>query len=155
MAVTLLGALWLSAALETRLMATQIDMSVRLVLSRLLRAGLFVLALLIALTAVGIDLTVLSVFGGVIGVGLGLGLQKIAANYVGGFAMPLNAVSRWRRCEDRRLRGPDHQHPRPLLGGARGQRARVSGAERNVHGQSRGKTSLESKRVAFKHQVAD
>ena len=57
MAVTLLGALWLSAALETRLMATQIDMSVRLVLSRLLRAGLFVLALLIALTAVGIDLT--------------------------------------------------------------------------------------------------
>lgn len=88
-AVTLLGALWLSAALETRLMATQIDMSVRLVLSRLLRAGLFVLALLIALTAVGIDLTVLSVFGGALGVGLGLGLQKIAANYVGGFAMLL------------------------------------------------------------------
>lgn len=88
-AVTLLGALWLSATLEARLMATQIDMSVRLVLSRLLRAALFVLALLVALAAVGIDLTVLSVFGGALGVGLGLGLQKIAANYVGGFAMLL------------------------------------------------------------------
>jgi small-conductance mechanosensitive channel len=86
-AVTLLGALWLSAALEARLMASPIDMSMRLVFSRLLRAALFVLALLIALSAVGIDLTVLSVFGGALGVGLGLGLQKIAANYVSGFAM--------------------------------------------------------------------
>jgi small-conductance mechanosensitive channel len=80
-AVTLLG------ALEARLMASPIDMSMRLVFSRLLRAALFVLALLIALSAVGIDLTVLSVFGGALGVGLGLGLQKIAANYVSGFAM--------------------------------------------------------------------
>ena len=88
-AIALLAALWLSALLESRLMATTIHMSVRLVLTRLLRATLFVLALLIALSAVGIDLTVLSVFGGALGVGLGLGLQKIAANYVSGFAMLL------------------------------------------------------------------
>jgi len=86
---TLLAALWLSSLLESRLMATGIDMSLRLVLSRFMRATLFVLALLIALAAVGIDLTVLSVFGGALGVGLGLGLQKIAANYVSGFAMLL------------------------------------------------------------------
>ena len=93
-AVTVLGALWLSSMLETRLMATGINMSMRLVLSRFLRATLFVLALLIALAAVGIDLTVLSVFGGALGVGLGLGLQKIAANYVSGFAILLEGSFR-------------------------------------------------------------
>ncbi len=93
-AVTVLGALWLSSILETRLMATGINMSMRLVLSRFLRASLFVLALLIALAAVGIDLTVLSVFGGALGVGLGLGLQKIAANYVSGFAILLEGSFR-------------------------------------------------------------
>ena len=93
-ACTLLGALWLSSALESRLMATSITMSLRLVMSRFLRAMLFVLALLIALAAVGIDLTVLSVFGGALGVGLGLGLQKIAANYVSGFAILLEGSFR-------------------------------------------------------------
>ena len=93
-ACTLLGALWLSSALESRLMATSITMSLRLVLSRFLRAMLFVLALLIALAAVGIDLTVLSVFGGALGVGLGLGLQRIAANYVSGFAILLEGSFR-------------------------------------------------------------
>jgi len=43
--------------------------------------------LLLALSAVGIDLTALSVLGGAIGVGLGLGLQKLAANYVSGFVI--------------------------------------------------------------------
>ncbi len=93
-AFTVLAALWLSSILETRLMATGINMSMRLVLSRFLRAFLFVLALLFALAAVGIDLTVLSVFGGALGVGLGLGLQKIAANYVSGFAMLLEGSFR-------------------------------------------------------------
>jgi small-conductance mechanosensitive channel len=39
----------------------------------------------LGLSAVGIDLTALSVLGGAIGVGIGLGLQKLAANYVSGF----------------------------------------------------------------------
>ena len=43
------------------------------------------LSFLIALPMVGIDLTVLSVFGGALGVGLGFGLQKVASNYVSGF----------------------------------------------------------------------
>src|SRR5664279_1771236 len=43
--------------------------------------------LMVALSAVGIDLTALSVLGGAIGVGLGFGLQKIAANYVSGFVI--------------------------------------------------------------------
>lgn len=86
-AITLLVALWLSALVESRLTKTDLRISTRLLLSRLLRALLLVLALLFSLSAVGIDLTVLSVFGGALGVGLGLGLQRIAANYVSGFAM--------------------------------------------------------------------
>ena len=87
--LTVVAALWLSALLENRLLGLEIDVSLRLVLSRALRAVLFVVALLIALSSAGIDLTVLSVFGGALGVGLGLGLQRIAANYVSGFAILL------------------------------------------------------------------
>jgi small-conductance mechanosensitive channel len=84
--VTLLAALWLGSAMENRLMeASHLDMNLRVVLSKLTRALVTVLALLIALPAVGFDLTLLSVFGGALGVGLGLGLQKIASNYVSGF----------------------------------------------------------------------
>jgi small-conductance mechanosensitive channel len=39
---------------------------------------------------VGIDLTVLAVFGGAVGVGIGLGLQKLASNYIAGFAILLD-----------------------------------------------------------------
>lgn len=42
-------------------------------------------AILMSLSAVGLDITFLSVFGGAIGVGIGFGLQKIASNYISGF----------------------------------------------------------------------
>ena len=54
-------------------------------LARFLRVVLVVLSVLIALPLVGIDLTVLSVFGGALGVGIGFGLQKVASNYISGF----------------------------------------------------------------------
>jgi small-conductance mechanosensitive channel len=89
--VTLLVALWLGGLIEARLMSAQgIDGNLRLVFSRLLRALLILVAVLIGLPLVGIDLTTLSVFGGALGVGVGLGLQRIAANYVSGFIILLD-----------------------------------------------------------------
>lgn len=89
--LTLLVALWIAGVLERRLLtAAGMDDSVRLVLMRIAKALLIVVAVLIALPMVGIDLTTLSVFGGALGVGLGFGLQKIAANYVSGFIILLD-----------------------------------------------------------------
>jgi small-conductance mechanosensitive channel len=89
--LTIAATLWLSGLLEQRLQrATRIDSSVRVVASKFLRAALLVLGVLIALQAVGIDLTLLAVFGGALGVGIGLGLQKIASNYIAGFTILLD-----------------------------------------------------------------
>jgi small-conductance mechanosensitive channel len=83
---TLLFTLWLSALIEDRLMAAEsIHMSLRVMLARVFKSLLVLAAVLFSLSLVGIDLTVLSVFGGALGVGLGLGLQRIASNYVSGF----------------------------------------------------------------------
>lgn len=87
--VVLLITLWISAAIETRLLrsATGNELSLRKAVSNATRAALMFVGLLMALSAVGIDLTALSVLGGAIGVGIGFGLQKLAANYVSGFVM--------------------------------------------------------------------
>jgi small-conductance mechanosensitive channel len=76
----LMLALWAGAALEERLMGVQgMHTSLRVVMARMSRAVLIVVAVLVSLSLVGIDLTVLSVFGGALGVGLGLGLQRSPA----------------------------------------------------------------------------
>lgn len=87
--VALLLALWLSSAIEARLLrqVAGVRLSMRKVVANAVRALLVFLAVLVALTAVGIDLTTLSVFSGALGVGIGLGLQKLAANYVSGFVV--------------------------------------------------------------------
>ena len=90
-AMTLLLALWAGAALEAWLLrADSLHSSLRVVLSRLARAVLLVAGVLVVLPLIGVDLTVLSVFGGALGVGLGLGLQKIASNYLSGFIILLD-----------------------------------------------------------------
>lgn len=79
-------ALWLGNLAETRIMqAEKFDLSLRVLFSKLVRALLLFTGVLFALSLAGIDLTVVSVFGGALGVGLGFGLQKIASNYVSGF----------------------------------------------------------------------
>lgn len=89
-AVTVIAALWAGAMLEEHLMKMDtMHSSMRVVLARVGRAFLILIAVLVSLSLVGIDLTVLSIFGGALGVGLGLGLQKIISNYVSGFVILL------------------------------------------------------------------
>ena len=89
--VTLLLAMWAGAALEVRLMRAEgLHSSLRVVFARLGKAVLLIAAVLVVLPLIGVDLTVLSVFGGALGVGLGLGLQKIASNYLSGFIILLD-----------------------------------------------------------------
>lgn len=89
--VTLLVALWISGVIEAKLLSARgLDGNLQLVFGRLARALLILLAVLIGLPLVGIDPTMLSVFGGALGIGLGFGLQKIAANYVSGFIILLD-----------------------------------------------------------------
>jgi small-conductance mechanosensitive channel len=85
----LIIALWISSAIEARLLraATGGALSLRKAVSNATRAFLMFVGLLVALSAVGIDLTALSVLGGAIGVGVGFGLQKLASNYVSGFVI--------------------------------------------------------------------
>ncbi len=81
-------ALWVSAAIEKKLLhGSGNTLSLRKMAANIVRVLLLVIGLLLAMSAVGIDLTALSVLGGAIGVGVGLGLQKIAANYVSGFVV--------------------------------------------------------------------
>jgi small-conductance mechanosensitive channel len=89
-ALVLVVALWISATIEKRLLYTHVhDLSVRKIAGNATRAVLLLVGFLFALSAVGVDLTALSVLGGAIGVGLGFGLQKLASNYVSGFVILL------------------------------------------------------------------
>ncbi len=84
--VLMMLALWAGATLEERLMGFErMHSSLRVAMARVGRAALILVALLFSLSLAGLDLTVLSVFGGALGVGLGLGMQRIASNYVSGF----------------------------------------------------------------------
>jgi small-conductance mechanosensitive channel len=86
--VVLIIAMWVSSALEAKLLsgATH-NLSIRKMAANALRALLLFIGLMFALSAAGIDLTALGVLGGALGVGLGFGLQKLASNYISGFVI--------------------------------------------------------------------
>ena len=87
-ALVLVLALWISSAIEAQLLRREsLDLSMRKIAANAIRSLLLFIGLLFALSAAGIDLTALGVLGGALGVGLGFGLQKLAANYVSGFVI--------------------------------------------------------------------
>ncbi len=88
--LVLVVTLWISSTIERRVLDRSVaDLSMRKVAVNATRAVLLLIAMLFALSAVGVDLTALSVLGGAVGVGLGFGLQKLASNYVSGFVILL------------------------------------------------------------------
>ncbi|HZW74251.1 MAG TPA: hypothetical protein VFF43_11925 [Caldimonas sp.] len=74
-AVVIVLSLWISAVVERKLLSsgTGHSLSLRKMGANIVRALLLFVGLLVALSAVGIDLTALSVLGGAIGVGVGIG----------------------------------------------------------------------------------
>jgi small-conductance mechanosensitive channel len=89
--LALMISLWISGLIEQWVLRLpNVDRNVRVVMAKFFRAVLLILGVLISLPLLGIDLTVLSVFGGALGVGIGLGLQKLASNYIAGFTILLD-----------------------------------------------------------------
>lgn len=88
LAVLLWLAVTASRLLEQRVQKTQsLTPSLRVLTSKLLRFSLIILALVVALTSVGIDLTAFALFTGALGVGIGFGLQKPISNLISGLIL--------------------------------------------------------------------
>jgi len=84
----ILAGAWISRWVEARLKRLEnLAPSTRIGISKFANAFLIGLSLFLGLNAAGIDLTALTVLTGAIGLGLGFGLQSIAANFVSGFVL--------------------------------------------------------------------
>jgi len=86
--VLLLLSLWLSRIIEKRVMRSELlESGMQVAVAKTSKFLLVTIALLVALSSVGIDLTTLTVFGGALGVGLGFGLRNIVSNLLSGFLL--------------------------------------------------------------------
>jgi small-conductance mechanosensitive channel len=83
-----IAAMWVSRWLERRVLKLDaLAPTMRIGIAKFLQAFLVGLSVLVGLNAAGLDLTTLNVLTGAIGIGLGFGLQSIAANFVSGFVL--------------------------------------------------------------------
>jgi small-conductance mechanosensitive channel len=83
-----IAAMWASRWLERRVLRLDaLAPNMRIGIAKFLQAFLVGLSVLVGLNAAGLDLTTLNVLTGAIGIGLGFGLQSIAANFVSGFVL--------------------------------------------------------------------
>ncbi len=88
----LFAALWVSNLAsnfaESRITrSSDLTPSIQVLLVKMIRLGLMIFAVAVAMSAVGIDLSALAIFSGAAGVGIGFGLQKIVANFISGIIL--------------------------------------------------------------------
>ncbi|MYL30385.1 mechanosensitive ion channel [Halobacillus halophilus] len=65
----------------------QLDKGTRFTMERIIHYVIMIVAFYVSLTTVGIDLSALAVFAGVLGVGIGFGMQNIASNFISGLIL--------------------------------------------------------------------
>lgn len=87
--------LWLSSLVarlvDSRLRYLEgVTPAARVLIGKVLRIFLYLLAVVTALTFVGVNLTALAVFSGALGIGLGFGLQKVVSNLFSGIILLLD-----------------------------------------------------------------
>lgn len=86
--VLIWGANALTAVIERRLQTVdKMSSALRLLVVRLLRMVLLVLAVVIALSAIGVDLTAFAIFSGALGIGVGLGLRSTFENLLASYTL--------------------------------------------------------------------
>ncbi len=90
-ALLLTLAFWVSGVIERRMRnSPNMTPALQVAFAKFSRVLLIALAFIVAIDAVGIDLTTFAVFGGALGVGIGFGLQRITSNFISGFILVLD-----------------------------------------------------------------
>jgi small-conductance mechanosensitive channel len=87
--------LWIAVSvgnfLDNRIQRSQeLTPSLRVLVGKVLRIGLIVVAALVGIAGLGVDLTVFTILSGAIGVGIGFGLQKVVSNFISGIIILLD-----------------------------------------------------------------
>ncbi|PAQ04123.1 mechanosensitive ion channel [Mesorhizobium mediterraneum] len=94
-ALLLIATVWLAVVVgkyidERVRISEELTPSIRVLVGKVAKVGLVLVASVIALSSVGLDLTALTIFSGAVGVGLAFGLQKVVSNFVSGMIILLD-----------------------------------------------------------------
>jgi small-conductance mechanosensitive channel len=82
---TLWVASWIGNVIDRKIQGNEeLAPGLKVLIGKIIKITLLVLALLMAVASIGIDLTAFSVLSGAIGVGIGFGLQKVVSNFISG-----------------------------------------------------------------------
>jgi small-conductance mechanosensitive channel len=87
--------LWLAVStgdfIDNRIQRSdELTPSLRVLIGKVFRISLIVIAILVAVSSIGVDLTVFTLLSGAIGVGIGFGLQKVVSNFISGIIILLD-----------------------------------------------------------------